>query len=123
MLDTTWSFACPDWEAKLRSGQTPIPDLPLDPVESGVAVALLDKLRLPDVPGQPTFGQVGGEWVRDIVRAAFGSVDPVTGVLKATFGGNVTSSVWARIDYEPKILAEYQSQDLVYTALMNPYDG
>lgn len=75
-----WSFACPDWEQRLRAGRTPIADLPLDGVEAEVAVELFDKLRLPDVPGQPTLGKVGGEWTRDIVRAAFGSVDPETRV-------------------------------------------
>lgn len=72
------SFACPDWEDKLRAGKTPIPDLPFDPVYADVAVDLLDKLRIPDVPGTPTVGEAGGEWVRDIVRAAFGCVTPVT---------------------------------------------
>ncbi|MDI3335875.1 terminase large subunit [Defluviimonas aestuarii] len=68
------SFACPDWQDKLARGETPIPDLPLDEIEAGIAVDLFDKLRVPDIPGQPTFGEVGGEWMRDIVRAAFGSV-------------------------------------------------
>lgn len=76
-----WSFACPDWEDRLRLGRTPIADLPLlDQVEAEVSVALFDKLRLPDVVGQPTLGEVGGEWTRDIVRAAFGSIDHETGV-------------------------------------------
>lgn len=52
-----------------------------------------------------------------------GSVDPATGLLKATFDGSVAGLIWARIDYQPKILREYQSQDLVYTTLLNPYDG
>lgn len=74
-----WSFACPDWEAKLRTGRTPIPDLPLDPVQAEVAVALFDKLRIPNAKGQPTMGEAAGEWMRDIVRAAFASIDPATG--------------------------------------------
>lgn len=78
MLDD-WGFACPDWEAKLRTGRTPIPDLPLDPVQAEVAVALFDKLRIPNAKGQPTMGEAAGEWMRDIVRAAFASIDPATG--------------------------------------------
>ena len=75
-----FSFACPDWWERLQRGAPPFPDdLPLDEVEAQVAVDLLDKLRLPDQPGQPTFGEAGGDWVRAIVRAAFGGIDPETG--------------------------------------------
>ncbi|WP_312530718.1 terminase large subunit domain-containing protein [Paracoccus sp. (in: a-proteobacteria)] len=73
------SFACPDWAAKLRRGQTPIASLPLDPVAAEAAVDLFNLLRVPDIPGQPTMAEVGGDWIRDIVRAAFGSIDPATG--------------------------------------------
>jgi phage terminase large subunit-like protein len=73
------SFACRDWWDKLRRGETPIPALPLDEIEASIAVDLFNKLRVPDVPGQPTFGEVGGEWMRDIVRTAFGTIDPQTG--------------------------------------------
>lgn len=76
---TAPSFACLDWEDRLRKGLTPIPSLPLDPVLADCAVALFDKLRVPDIPGTPTMAEVAGPWMRDIVRAAFGSIDPVTG--------------------------------------------
>ena len=73
------SFACPDWFAKLQSGKTPIPDLPLDEVRAECAVALFNKLRVPDIRGMPTMGQAAGEWMRDLVRVAFGSIEPETG--------------------------------------------
>lgn len=73
------SFACPNWQEKLQQGETPIADLPLDDVEAQCAVDLFDKLRVPDIPGQPTMGEVGGEWFRDVIRAAFGSIDPISG--------------------------------------------
>ncbi|WP_411838582.1 terminase large subunit [Paracoccus sp. ME4] len=73
------SFACPDWADRLRRGQTPITDLPLDPVIGDAAVDLFNLLRVPDIPGQPTMAEVGGDWIRDIVRAAFGSIDRETG--------------------------------------------
>ena len=73
------SFACPDWWDRLQAGLPPFPDLPLDEVEGQIAVDLFNKLRVPDIPGQPTFGEVGGDWVRAIIRAAFGSVDRRTG--------------------------------------------
>jgi len=73
------SFACPDWFEKLKRGESPIPQLPLDMVLADGAVALYDKLRVPNIPGTPTNGEAGGEWMRNIVRAAFGSIDPETG--------------------------------------------
>ncbi|OLS51778.1 terminase, partial [Rhodovulum sulfidophilum] len=77
----SWA-ACPDWWEKLQAGATPIPDLALDANLADVAVQLFDKLVVPDVPGQPTMAEAAGEWMRDIVRAAFGSVDPATGARK-----------------------------------------
>jgi phage terminase large subunit-like protein len=74
-----WNFACPDWVARLKSGRTLVPELPLDLVEAEKAVRIFDKLRLPDVPGQPLMLDAAGEWFRDIVRAAFGSLDKATG--------------------------------------------
>jgi phage terminase large subunit-like protein len=69
------SFACPDWWEKLQRGETPIPDLPLDEIEADSAVGFFDKLVLPDVAGQPTMGEAGGDWFRDILRATFGAVE------------------------------------------------
>ncbi|MCW5758281.1 MAG: terminase large subunit [Phenylobacterium sp.] len=74
-----WSFACPDWEERLRTGRGLIPELPLNAKMAGQAVATFNNLRLPDVPNQPSLGVGAGEWQRDIVRAAFGSLDPDTG--------------------------------------------
>lgn len=70
-----WSFACPDWVERLKDGRSLVPDLPLDFEEGERAVAIFNKLRLPDVPGQPVMAEAAGDWFRDIVRAVFGSVD------------------------------------------------
>jgi phage terminase large subunit-like protein len=70
-----WSFACPDWEARLRAGASLLPDLPLDMDAANKAVAIFNNLRLPDVPDQPPLATAGGEWQRDIARAIFGSID------------------------------------------------
>jgi phage terminase large subunit-like protein len=53
-----------------------VPYLPLDTQAAQRAVAAYNRLRLPDVPGNPTLGEAGGEWFRDVVRAVFGSWDP-----------------------------------------------
>lgn len=89
-MRTSVSFACPDWFDKLKAGRSPIPDLPLDPVLADCAVALFDKLRVPDIRGMPTMGEAAGEWMRDIVRVAFGSIDPETG---ARFVGEIFNLV------------------------------
>lgn len=75
-----WCFAQPDWEATLAAGRSLVPLLPLDPIESERAAAIFDRLRLHDVPGQPTMGEAAGDWFRDIVRAIFGSLDRETGI-------------------------------------------
>ncbi|SHI90840.1 terminase large subunit [Wenxinia saemankumensis] len=73
-----WSTACPDWEDRLLNGRSMIPDLPLfDPV-ADKALRLFKRLRVPDMIGLPTYGEVCDEWVFDLVRAVFGSYDPVS---------------------------------------------
>ena len=74
----TWNLACPDWAQRLQSGRSIVPDLPLNDAEGDRAVAVFNKLRLADVPMTPTLAEAGGDWFRDIVRALFGSLDPLT---------------------------------------------
>jgi phage terminase large subunit-like protein len=69
-----WSFACPDWEERLRRGKTLVPDLPLDSELAKNAIEIFNKLRLPDVPENPQMREAAGPWMRDIVRAIFGSL-------------------------------------------------
>lgn len=73
-----WNLSCPDWQERLKTGRTPIPELPLYSASAETAVRVFDKLRLADVPGTPYMAEACGEWFRDIVRALFGSLDPVT---------------------------------------------
>jgi phage terminase large subunit-like protein len=76
----SWDLSCPDWKERLRAGRSLVPDLPLFQPQAERAVAVLNKLRLFDVPGTPTMAEAGAEWFRDIVRALFGSLDPETGI-------------------------------------------
>ena len=71
-------LSCPDWPQRLRAGRPPFRDLTQVSPEGDRAVAVFNKLRLADVPGTPTLAEAGGDWFRDIVRALFGSLDPVT---------------------------------------------
>jgi phage terminase large subunit-like protein len=82
---SAWNFACPDWVERLKRGRSLVPSLPLNYPEAERAVEIFNLLRLPDVPGQPAMADAAGEWFRDIIRAAFGSLLPRRGPQ----GGNV----------------------------------
>lgn len=74
-MDDAWSTAVPDWEDRLLAGRRLVPEgLPLDEEMAAKAVRVFDRLRVPDVEGQPRFGDVGADWFRDIVRILFGSL-------------------------------------------------
>jgi phage terminase large subunit-like protein len=55
-------------------GRSLVPELPLDEAASGRAVGIFNRLRLPDVVGNPRFEEAFGDWFRDIVAALFGSI-------------------------------------------------
>jgi phage terminase large subunit-like protein len=75
-----WLTACPDWETRIKAGRTLVPELPLFKGEADRAVAIFNRLRLPDVPDQPTMLEAAGAWQQDLVAALFGSYDPVNNV-------------------------------------------
>src|SRR5262245_8918567 len=73
-----WDLSCLDWEDRIRTGRSLVPELPLNVAMATKAVLAFNKLRLADVPGTPSMAEAGGEWFRNIVRALFGSLDPVS---------------------------------------------
>lgn len=75
---STWSTAVPDWKERIRSGTTLVPDLPLYDAVAEKALRIFKRLRVPDIIGNPTYGEVCGQWVFDFVRVIFGSYDPET---------------------------------------------
>ncbi|WP_028029900.1 terminase large subunit domain-containing protein [Gemmobacter nectariphilus] len=77
-IDKFPRFACPDWWGKLQRGETPIADIPLNEDKARRALAFFNRLRLPDVPGNPAMATACGEWFRDILVAFFASEDPET---------------------------------------------
>ena len=74
-----WDLGCPDWQARLAAGRAPIPDLPLDHERADRAVEVFKKLRIFNVPGQPSFGDAAPPFIFDIVAAIFGAFDRATG--------------------------------------------
>lgn len=77
MLD--WSTACPDWSDRIVAGKSLIPFPPLFADEAEYALGVFKALRVPDLPGKPTFGECCAPWVFDFVAAIFGANDPETG--------------------------------------------
>ena len=73
-----WSLAVPDWRERIRTGRSLLPDLPhLNRAQANRAIAIFNKLRLPDVIGTPALAEAGADWFREIVGALHGSFDPV----------------------------------------------
>lgn len=81
-----WNLSCVNWESRLQSGRSMVPTLPLFADEAARGVGVFNLLRLADVPGTPYMGEARkdvageacGDWFRDVVRALFGSLDPLT---------------------------------------------
>lgn len=80
MLDTEDlpRFACLDWWEKLRAGETPMADVPLNKQKAAKALAFFNRLRLPDVTGNPPLSEACGDWFRDILAAFLASEDAET---------------------------------------------
>jgi phage terminase large subunit-like protein len=78
MLTRSWDTAVPDWEDRILAGRSLVPELPLFKAEAAKALRVFKRLRLPDVIGTPTMGEVCGPWFFPIVEALFGSYDPAT---------------------------------------------
>lgn len=71
----TWTTACPDWEQRLLDRQSLVPFEPLFPDEAEAALEIFRGLRLKDVAGTPTIGEVCLPWVYDLPRVLFGMYD------------------------------------------------
>ncbi len=74
-----WMTSCPDWEQRIRDGQSLIPCPPLFPTEAEAALEVFRELRIVDAPGSPRIGAVCKPWVMDFAAAIFGSYDPHAG--------------------------------------------
>lgn len=68
-----WATAVPDWRERIIARKSLMPRLPLLRAPARRAVAIFDKLCLPDVAGQPAMADAAGPWLREIVAAVAGS--------------------------------------------------
>lgn len=74
-----WTTACPDWEERIKSGESLLPCPPLFPEEAEAALEVFKQLKIVDAPGSPTIGEACAPWVFDFAGAIFGSYDSETG--------------------------------------------
>jgi phage terminase large subunit-like protein len=73
-----WDTSCLDWEQRIMTGRSLVPELPLFEEEAAKALRVFKRLRLPDVIGTPTMDEACGPWFFPIVESLFGSYDPAT---------------------------------------------
>jgi phage terminase large subunit-like protein len=73
-----WCTAVIDWEDRIMSGRSLVPDLPLFEAEAALALRMFQRLRVPDMIGTPTLGEVCGDWWYPIVAALFGAYEQET---------------------------------------------
>jgi len=73
-----WSTSCEDWESRVISGESLITSPPLFQERADEALAVLKELKLIDVLGHPTLGEVGRPWLMDFAAAIFGAYDEST---------------------------------------------
>ncbi len=73
-----WDTSCPDWEDRILAGRSLVPDLPLFEASAQKGLRVFKRLKVPDLPGNPTLAEACGEWYLPLVEALFGSLDPET---------------------------------------------
>lgn len=79
MTQPEWNTSCKDWERRIVAGESLIAFPPLFPDEGESALEVFKHLRLVDVPGRPSLGEIGRPWIFDFVRTLFGSYDTDSG--------------------------------------------
>jgi phage terminase large subunit-like protein len=74
-----WSTACRDWERRIQQRESLIALPPLFPDQAKQALDVFRELRVVDVIGKPTMGEVCRPWLIDFVGSVFGSYDADSG--------------------------------------------
>lgn len=76
--ETLPRFACPDWWARLQAGEVPMADVPINEEKAARVLAFFNRLRLPDVTGNPPMSVACGDWFKTLLVTFFASEDPET---------------------------------------------
>lgn len=88
---TDWTTACPDWEDRIRAGESLLPLGPIFPAQAERAMEVFRSIRVVDVanptgevdedgrPVPPTLEQVCGSYGIDLAAVIFGAYDAETG--------------------------------------------
>lgn len=71
-------FACPDWWEKLQAGDVPMADVPINEAKAARVLAFFNRLRLPDISGNPPMSVACGDWFKRLLVVFFASEDPET---------------------------------------------
>ncbi|WP_373945069.1 terminase large subunit domain-containing protein [Paracoccus marcusii] len=71
-------FACPDWWEKLQAGDVPMADVPINEAKAARVLAFFNRLRLPDISGNPPMSIACGDWFKRLLVVFFASEDPET---------------------------------------------
>jgi phage terminase large subunit-like protein len=74
-----WSTECKDWEERIIGKKSLITFPPLFTGEAYDGLEVFKQLRVVDVMGKPTFGEITRDWIYDFVGQIFGSYDVDTG--------------------------------------------
>ena len=70
-----WSTALPDWEQRVVAQDSLIPELPLNEERADRALRIFKNMKVPDIEGNPTYGEICEGFVFEFVRAVFGAFD------------------------------------------------
>lgn len=73
-----YQTALPDWEERIINRKSIIPCKPHNDAVAKIALDIFCSLKLVDVVGEPTIGEVAEPWILEFVAVIFGSYDPET---------------------------------------------
>ena len=105
------------------SASVTLPFTPAPRTVQGGSVFLADKSSLGDFVVNKATNTLTFTYVADRpVKPTGGTINPAGGSMQITFNGPVTETIWAQLGLDPLILKEYQTEDLVYTKILNAFD-
>ncbi len=130
----------PTWSVAYQTGSPAVPNVDTNKVagDGATQVGLTYQSAGRQVAGGNLFA-LSGDWLGTFeiqsgntvhvlyaaarpVKLVGGTIDQVSGQMQVNFDGPLNETVWAKLDYQPTILIEYQDRDLLYTDILNAFD-